>query len=85
MNDDALADLVAHIARALVDAPDAVDVRDARAPESDGATVFELRVGRDDLGKVIGRNGNTARAIRTVLFAAAARTRRRALLNIVEE
>ena len=80
--DRALNSLVEHIARSLVDAAEAVEVRDVGA---ESATVLELRVAPADLGKVIGRKGNTARAIRTVLSAAATKLHRRAVLNIVEE
>jgi predicted RNA-binding protein YlqC (UPF0109 family) len=80
--DRALHELVEHLARSLVDDADAVEVRDVAA---ENATVLELRVARSDLGKVIGRKGNTARAIRMVLAAAAAKLHRRAVLNIVED
>lgn len=76
-----LSELVGYLARQLVDAPDqvAVDVFN-----EDRALVFELRVAEPDLGKVIGRQGRTARAMRTVLSAAASRLNTRALLDIVE-
>lgn len=76
-----LSELVGHLARQLVDAPDkvVVDVFD-----EDRSLVFELRVAEPDLGKVIGRQGRTARAMRTVLQVAAARLGTRALLDIVE-
>lgn len=77
-----LKDLVEHLARALVDRPDAVNVREV---ESGPTTVLELRVDRDDLGKVIGKRGSTARAMRQILATASAKRRRRAVLNIVEE
>lgn len=77
-----LHDLVDFIVRALVDRPEAVQVRDAGTGRT---SVLELRVAPDDLGKVIGKKGGTARAIRTVLFVAAGRCHRRAVLNIVEE
>jgi predicted RNA-binding protein YlqC (UPF0109 family) len=79
---DTLRDLVDYLARSLVDEPSAVSV--AEVGEGD-AYVYELRVAKDDLGKVIGKKGTTARAIRTVLFAAANKANRRAVLNIVEE
>lgn len=74
--------LIQHLAEALVDNPSAVEVR-----ELDGSPskIVELRVDRGDLGKVIGRRGHTARAIRAVLAAACARTGKRYVLNIVEE
>lgn len=77
-----LSSLVRHLAESLVDRPEAVTVREV---ESSPAVVIELRVDRDDLGKVIGKRGSTARALRTVLSAAASRTNTRAILNIVEE
>ena len=77
-----LDELVRHLARALVDAPGAVVVHEAGDGET---TVLELVVAPDDLGKVIGKKGTTARAMRTVLAAAAAKIRRRAVLNIVED
>jgi hypothetical protein len=78
----ALRDLVEHLARSLVDVPNAVEVREVGTAD---ATVLELRVAKDDLGKVIGKQGSTARAMRTVLFAAASKQQRRAVLNIIEE
>jgi predicted RNA-binding protein YlqC (UPF0109 family) len=77
-----LVDLVEHIARALVDAPNAVEVREVQDGDT---TVLELRVAKDDLGKVIGKQGTTARAIRSVLAAACTKLRRRAVLDIVED
>jgi len=74
--------LVEHLARSLVDHGEAVSVTSF---DDDGVLVVELRVARDDLGKVIGRNGQTARALRTVLAAACAHAQRRCLLNIVED
>lgn len=79
---EALHELVEHLARALVKDPAAVEVRNVGTEE---ALVLELRVAPDDLGKVIGKQGSTARALRTVLATAAGRVDRRALLNIVEE
>lgn len=79
--EESVADLVAYLACQLVDDPEAVSVE---AVEGDRAIVYELSVARDDLGKVIGRDGRTARALRAVLTAAASRTRKRALLEILE-
>jgi predicted RNA-binding protein YlqC (UPF0109 family) len=73
--------LVQFLAQQLVDRPDEVEVDEL---EEDGAAVFELTVAEDDLGKVIGKQGRTARALRTVLSAAAAKTRVRAVLEILE-
>jgi uncharacterized protein len=76
-----VADLLAYLARQLVDDPDAVSVDEV---ERDGAVVLELRVAKDDIGKVIGRQGRIARALRAVVRASGARSHRRVLLEIVE-
>jgi uncharacterized protein len=76
-----LAELVAYLARQLVDDPHAVTVETV---ERDGAVVLQLHVAPDDVGKVIGRQGRIARALRTVVRAGAARSRERVLLEIVE-
>jgi predicted RNA-binding protein YlqC (UPF0109 family) len=76
-----LKELVAYLAKNLVDRPDEVEVEDME--EEDGL-VIELTVAEDDLGKVIGRQGRTARAMRTVLSAAASKTNRRVILEILE-
>jgi predicted RNA-binding protein YlqC (UPF0109 family) len=75
------AELVEYLARRLVDDPDAVRVEEL---EEDGDTVLRLHVARDDVGKVIGRQGRIARALRTVVRATATRRRGRVLLEIVE-
>ena len=74
-------DLIMQIAQALVDNPDQVDVN---VLEGSQATVLELAVAKEDLGKVIGKQGRTARAIRTILSAASAKQKKRAVLEIVE-
>jgi uncharacterized protein len=74
-------ELVEAIARALVDNPDQVHVR---AIEGEQVTVFELRVHPSDLGKVIGRQGRTARAIRTILTAVSTKVRKRFTLEILD-
>jgi predicted RNA-binding protein YlqC (UPF0109 family) len=74
-------DLIEYIARALVDNPDMVQVREV---EGEKTTVFELKVGPGDLGKVIGKRGRTARSIRTLLNAAATKVGKRAVLEILE-
>ena len=74
-------DLIVQIARALVDNPDQVAVN---VLEGSQATVLELAVAKEDLGKIIGKQGRTARAIRTILRAASAKQRKRAVLEIVE-
>jgi len=75
------AELVEYLARRLVDEPDAVRVQEV---EREGELVLELHVAKDDVGKVIGRQGRIARALRTIVRAAAARGDRRVLLEIVE-
>jgi predicted RNA-binding protein YlqC (UPF0109 family) len=79
---DELAELVDYIARALVDEPDEVAVE---AVDGDRAVILELSVAPEDLGKVIGKDGRTARAMRTLLAATSARHRRRAVLEILED
>ena len=74
-------ELLELIARSLVDSPDEVRVEEV---EGDGQTVFELRVARDDLGKVIGKQGRTARAFRTIVAAAASKRERRFAFEILE-
>jgi hypothetical protein len=74
-------ELVEHIARALVDDSDHVKVTEV---EGGSVTVIELRVAQPDLGKVIGKQGRTARAIRTILNANATKLRKRAVLEIIE-
>jgi len=73
--------LMEHLARAIVDAPNEVSVEPF---EENGQTVLELVVAEDDVGRVIGRHGRTARSLRTILHAAAARSRKRFQLEIVE-
>jgi hypothetical protein len=74
-------ELVEFIAKALVDEPDKVQVAEV---EGERVTVIELRVAQGDLGKVIGKQGRTARSIRTLLNAAATKLRKRAVLEILE-
>ena len=74
-------ELVEYIARALVDDSDSVKVTEV---EGENVTVIELRVAQGDLGKVIGKQGRTARAIRTILNANATKLRKRAVLEIIE-
>ena len=76
-----LEELVRFVARSLVDEPE--DVR-VQTVEDDRAVVLELSVSEDDLGKVIGKDGRTARAMRTVLAASSARLKKRAVLEILE-
>lgn len=74
-------DLVKYIAQALVDSPDEVSVSEI---EGEQTSVIELRVAKEDLGKIIGKHGRTAQSIRTILSAASAKNRKRAVLEIVE-
>ena len=74
-------DLIERIARALVDNPEAVMVT---AIEGNQATVLELKVAKEDLGKIIGKQGRTARSLRTIIGAASAKERKRIVLEIVE-
>ena len=76
-----LKDLVSYLAGSLVDEPDTVQVREIQNGDS---VILEVSVAPDDMGKVIGRHGRVARAIRTVTKAAAARQGRRAMVEIVE-
>jgi ribosomal protein S16 len=78
----ALEELVTYLAKGLVDNPDEVTVTRA---ERDGATVFELRVAEADVGKVIGRQGRIARALRTIVRASGAHQNERVQLEIVNE
>jgi uncharacterized protein len=75
-------DLLLYLTRALVERPDEVRVEEFE--EDDGTLVLELSVADDDYGKVIGRGGRTAQAIRTVVKAAAVKENRRVLVDIVE-
>jgi predicted RNA-binding protein YlqC (UPF0109 family) len=74
--------LVEQIAQALVDAPEQVQVTPV---EDNGATILELRVAQTDLGKVIGRQGRTAKSIRTILGAASMKFQQRYILEIIED
>ena len=74
-------ELVEFVAKSLVDDADAVSIR---THERDQATIIELEVAPNDLGKVIGRQGRTARAIRTLLTAAGQKIRRRYILDILD-
>ena len=74
-------ELVEYIAKSLVDSPELVKVREA---EGEQGAVLELSVSHDDLGKIIGKQGRTARAIRTLLGAVSAKTKKRVVLEILE-
>jgi uncharacterized protein len=75
-------ELLEYLARSLVEAP--ADVKVEEFEEDDGTLVLELSVGDDDYGRIIGRGGRTAQALRTVVKAAAVKDNRRVLVDIVE-
>ncbi len=74
-------DLIKYIAKALVDDPDSVEVSEV---EGNQTSVLELKVAKEDLGKVIGKQGRTARAMRTILSASSAKIKKRTVLEIIE-
>ena len=76
-----MTDLISYIAKALVDSPEAVEVSEV---EGEQTSVIELKVAKEDLGKVIGKQGRTARAMRTILNAASTKIKKRAVLEIIE-
>jgi len=74
-------DLITYIAKSLVDNPDQVEVNEVQGEQT---SVIELKVAKEDLGKVIGKQGRTARAMRTILSAASTKIRKRSVLEILE-
>ena len=74
-------ELIKYIAQALVDNPELVEVSEV---EGNQTSVLELKVAKEDLGKVIGKQGRTARAMRTILSAASAKLKKRSVLEISE-
>lgn len=74
-------DLISYIARTLVDNPEQVSVSEIKGNQT---SVLELKVAKEDLGKVIGKQGRTARAMRTILSAASAKIKKRTVLEIIE-
>ncbi len=76
-----LRDLIEFMSKALVDFPDDVEVKEVVHEQT---TKFELRVNKQDLGKVIGKQGRTARSLRTILMAASTKLDRRSVLDIIE-
>ena len=74
-------ELIEYVTKALVDKPDEVEVKEVIGEKT---TVYELRVGEGDLGKIIGKHGRTIRSIRTLLSAAATKQNKRAVLEILE-
>ena len=81
MDPSSLRDLVEFMAKSLVDHPDDVEVSEIVGEQT---TVVELKVSKDDLGKVIGKQGRTARSMRTILNAASTKLNKRSVLEIVE-
>ena len=81
MSSASLKELVEFLARALVDKPDEVEVVEISGEQT---VVLELRVAKDDLGKVIGKQGRTVKAMRAILSAASSKLRKRAELEILE-
>jgi len=77
-----LKDLILFVSKSLVDLPDEVQVNEV---EGEQTTVVELKVDKSDLGKVIGKQGRTARALRTILNAASTKIRKRSVLEIIED
>lgn len=75
-------ELVQYLARSIVNQPDAVEVTET---QNDDASVFEVKVAKEDLGRIIGKEGRTAKSLRTILTAAAARADRKVVLEIVDE
>ncbi len=76
-----LKELVEHIAKSLVDSPDEVVVKEI---EGEQTTIYELKVAQGDIGKIIGKQGRTARSIRSIISAAAMKYKKRAVLEILE-
>ena len=76
-----LSELIEYISKSLVDMPEAVSVNEVVGEQT---TVIELKVDKSDLGKVIGKQGRTARALRTLLNAASTKLRKRSVLEIIE-
>jgi predicted RNA-binding protein YlqC (UPF0109 family) len=74
-------ELITYIAKALVDNPDQVEVLEVKGEQT---SVLELKVAKEDLGKVIGKQGRSARAMRTILSAASTKIKKRTVLEIVE-
>ncbi len=76
-----LKELIEYVSKALVDMPEEVEVNEI---EGEQTTVVELKVDKSDLGKVIGKQGRTARALRTILNAASTKLKKRSVLEIIE-
>ena len=76
-----LSKMIEYMAKMLVDVPDQVEVNEI---EGENTTVIELKVAKEDLGKIIGKQGRTARAVRTILNGASTKLRKRTVLEIIE-
>ena len=74
-------DLIKHIVQALVDYPEQVAISEVEGKQS---TVFEIKVAKEDIGKIIGKQGRTAQAIRTILNAASGKAKKRTIVEIIE-
>lgn len=81
MSNGTMKELVSLMAKALVDKPEQVEVSEI---EGEQTSVIELKVAKEDLGKVIGKQGRTARAMRTILSAASTKVKKRSVLEIIE-
>lgn len=81
MDPSSLKDLVIFMAQSLVDFPEQVEVTEMQGEQT---TVYELKVAKEDLGKIIGKQGRTARSLRTILNAASTKLRKRSVLEIIE-
>ncbi|HPW46155.1 MAG TPA: KH domain-containing protein [bacterium] len=81
MPEESINKLIEMIAKALVDKPDSVEVTEV---EGEQTNIIELKVAKEDLGKVIGKQGRTARALRTILSAASTKIRKPSVLEILE-
>jgi predicted RNA-binding protein YlqC (UPF0109 family) len=76
-----LKDLIKYIVQALVDHPDQVEILEVEGKQS---SVFEIKVAEEDIGKIIGKQGRTAQAIRTILRAASGKVKKRTILEIIK-
>jgi predicted RNA-binding protein YlqC (UPF0109 family) len=81
MDNGSLKDLISFMAQTLVDHPNEVEVTEMQGEQT---TVYELKVAKDDLGKIIGKQGRTARSLRTILNAASTKLKKRSVLEIIE-
>jgi predicted RNA-binding protein YlqC (UPF0109 family) len=76
-----LKELIKHIVQALVDYPEQIVISEVEGRQS---TVLEIKVAKEDIGKIIGKQGRTAQAIRTILNAASAKVKKRTIMEIIE-